>query len=202
MRLPCALPLLCAFLFSSPAVALVLEGRVVNTQTNEPVPLADVTLTCSTANPRWSNFCKDQSVKTSADGTFRFDLMLPVKYILAATGAPGLVPTKLSKIELDFTRRYSFISNIVLKLTPEGTISGKVLDEKGQPKPDVEVLAVRQIVNASTAEVVLVSKALSNDKGVYVLHFLAPGNYYVSTPIHHEDKNDAVHPYLFLRRIA
>lgn len=197
MRLPCALALLCAFLFSSPAFALSLDGRVINTETSEPVPLADVTLTCSTENPRWRNVCKDQSVKTSADGAFRFEFFLPIKYVLATTGAPGLVPTTLSKIEIDFTRRFSFMSNIVLKLTPEGTITGKVLDEKGQPKPDVEILAVRQIVAAATAEVVLVSKALSNEKGVYVLHSLAPGNYYVSTPIPHEDKNDAVNPYLF-----
>ena len=197
MRLQSALALLCVLLFAPPAFAVFLDGRVINIETGEPVPAADVTATCLTENPRLRGYCKDQSLKTTAEGTFRFDLRLNVKYILATTGAPGLVPTKLSKIEIDFTRRYSPMGSIVLKLTPEATITGKVLDEKGEPKADVEVLAVRQIVAAATAEVVPVSKALSNEKGVYVLHSLAPGNYYVSTPIQHEDKNDTVHPYLF-----
>ena len=53
MRLLCALALFCAFLFSEAAVALSLDGRVVNAQTSEPVPLANVTLACFTENPRW-----------------------------------------------------------------------------------------------------------------------------------------------------
>jgi hypothetical protein len=195
-RRPPSLVFIC-LLAPTPLAALSFEGRVVNIESNEPVPFADVTLTCLTEGTRSRIPCKEVSAKTSADGTFRFDSILPVKYRLATTGAAGLVPTRWSKTEIDVSRRYSSVSGVVLKLAPESNIIGKVLDEAGQPKPAVEVAAFRQIVSAAATQIALVSKTITNDKGVYLLRSLVPGNYYVATPIPHEDKNDAVNPYLF-----
>ncbi len=178
--------------------AMDVDGRVVNSVSNEPVPAAPVTLTCESDSNGKRKTCKDLDGRTSEEGVFHFALIFPGRYLLKATGAPGLVATKLSEMEFVFDyRHYHAISPSVLKLTPESTITGKITDETGQPKADVAVEALRVMSNGSLSQVRSVSKAVSNEQGVYVLRSLFPGNYYVATALPFRDKNDPSHPYLF-----
>ena len=186
----------CFYLCASHCLAAItIEGRVVNALTNESVPGAQLKLTCLVEG-RMQQLCKEVSETTLADGTFHFDVRYPFKYLLKATGAAGLVAIKSSQIEADFTRHYSSLSDVLLKLSPEASLTGKVLDENGQPNPDVVVEALRQSISGATIQIAMVSKAVSNQKGVYVLRSLVAGNYYVSTAIAHVDKNDPTHPFL------
>ncbi len=185
----------CAYLLTTNAFAISIEGRVVNSETNEPIAQADVKLTCQ-EEQRWGRYCKELSGKTAFDGNFHLDRVLPFLYRLSTTGAPGMVVTRWSQLDVDLTTHTSK-SEAVLKLAPEGGITGKVLDEAGQPKAAVVVEAYRQFVTGARTQVTFVSKAITNDNGVYVLRSLLAGNYYVATPLPHEDKNDSTHPYLF-----
>ncbi len=195
---PLVVSLFGSYLFASQSLAISIEGRVVNSVTNEPVAEAELKLVCWFDDGRKRTPCKSNiSEKTLADGTFRFDSLHPLRYRLTATGSRGLVATAASQIEADFSRGSASLTDVVLKLTPESSITGKVLDETGQPKADVAVEAFRQSISSSGSQVTLVSKAISNEKGVYVLHSLVAGNYYVSTLLSHEDKNDPTNPYLF-----
>jgi hypothetical protein len=190
--------LLCACIFPSQTrAAFSIEGHVVSAETNEPVPQADLKLVCLATSPGMQKLCKEITGKTLADGTFRFDSLYPLQYRLTAVGAPGMVATRWSKIEVNFGRGAASLTDVVLKLTPESTMTGRVLDETGQPKADVVVEAWRQSGSGVNSQLKLVSKTISNEKGVYVLHSLVAGNYYVATPLPHEDKNDTVNPYLF-----
>jgi len=181
---------LCCF---SRALALSIEGHVVNSETNQLVPQADLVLTCLTNTKR--SPCKDSSGKASGEGAFQFSFRDDGTYRLQASAA-GLVATRSSQIEVTFNSRYSAsdLKDVTLKLAPESTVTGKVLDESGQPKPGTSVEALR--ISAG-GDLKSVSKAVTNQEGVYLLRSLMAGNYYVATALQHEDKNDAVHAYLY-----
>ena len=186
-----------ALLCAAQALAASVDGRVVNSSTNESVPQAELTLTCLVDTSNSSNVsrrlpCKDASGKTQADGTFHFELPYGGRYRLKATGASGLVATRLAQVELNLDYKHS-MSDLVLKLAPEATITGKVFDEAGQPKAGVTVEALRVAASGAKAELRGGSRALSNADGVYVLRGLVSGNYYISTPLRHEDKIGRAH---------
>ena len=190
-----ALVLLCA----SSSFAESIAGRVANSTTNEAIPSTTVELTCltETAQPNVRpDTCKDTSVKTLDDGTFHFDRLPPGQYRLAATPSAGFAATKLSQVETIVDSRHA-AGEVVLKLSPESTISGKVLDELGQPKPAVAVEAFRVVTSATGSSLRNVSKSTTNQDGVFTLHSLMSGNYYIGTPLQHEDSNDPTRPYLF-----
>lgn len=63
------------------------------------------------------------------------------------------------------------IHDLVVAMTPTGVITGRVVDEYGDPVPDIYVRASR---NDSTFE------ATTNDLGEYRLYGLSPGAYVVS----------------------
>jgi hypothetical protein len=183
MRLPAKLLFLLLFASVEFASALgpYIEGRVVNSATNEPVPNADLSLTCVKLS-KYDRMCRDVTAKTGPDGTFSVDRLYRVKYLLTATGAPGLVETRQSQIEADLHVAPS-LTEVVLKLEPEAIIGGKVEDADGKPAPDIEVVAFKQVASGSTSHLSLTSRAVSNNSGEYVFHKLAPGNYYVATVI-------------------
>ncbi len=76
-------------------------------------------------------------------------------------------------------------------------MTGRVFDEAGLPKAGVPVEALRVSPSGLTAEMHSVSKATTNEAGVYLLRGLTSGNYYIATPLTREDTNDPAHPYFF-----
>ncbi len=199
-------PLGIALLCASSAFGASIDGRVINAATNEAVPAATVSLTCLTettpTNSRRIPYpCKDAETKTLESGAFHFDRLNPGRYRLAVAATTGLAATRLSQTETIVDWQHS-ASEIVLKLSPESTISGKVIDEMGQPKPDTAVEALRVFTSAAGSELRLVSKTVTNQDGSYVLRGLMSGNYYIATPLDHEDTNDPTHPYLFFASSA
>ena len=180
--------LLSAF-FAGATFALTIEGRVVNSATNEPVPGADVSLACINTEKQ-NRFCQNKTGKTSAEGTFSFDRLSPVKYLLTAVGAPGLASTRKSQIEVTLDYKSTLVDT-VLKLEPECAISGKVVDEDGRPHGGMELVLFKQIASGSAAGLAPVSKLLSDKAGTYIFQRLGPGNYYVAATI---VKRDATLP--------
>jgi hypothetical protein len=159
-----------------------ISGHVVNMVTHEPIPNADVTLTC--VEPvRRNSICKTSSTTTSDDGTFKVNLYDEGKYVLSAD-ASGMAQTRDSSAEviINFRKRlYDFSGD--LKLAPESTIAGKVVDLEKNPRPGIEVIAWRQYTTGHFTRLRMASKAVSDDAGNYVLRKLAPGNYYVATAL-------------------
>lgn len=178
----CLLLFFASSFLTSEAIAASLEGRVVNLVTNEPVPNVQLTLTC--LKTRYSRtYCPQTSGKTSSDGSFRFENVYPATYLVTASGMPGLVSIRTSQMEAAIDPKHS-ISDLVLKLAPESGIAGKVLDEDGHPKADVEVAALRQVTTGAVRVLKATAKTVSDNAGGYVLHGLVPGNYYVASGWH------------------
>jgi hypothetical protein len=65
------------------------------------------------------------------------------------------------------------LNNLIVRLTPTGTIAGRVLDESGQPIGDVPVRLVNSTHNGETT-------TRTNDRGEYRFYHLSPGQYWIA----------------------
>jgi hypothetical protein len=70
-------------------------------------------------------------------------------------------------------------TNIVMRLTPTGTITGRILDGDKRPLTNVPVRLVRYDGSATTP-LEIEASATTNDRGEYRLFFLTPGRYYLN----------------------
>lgn len=73
------------------------------------------------------------------------------------------------------------INDIAFKLTPAGTISGRVLDSTGEPLVGVTIQALRSSFDATgKRNMQPVGSARTNDLGEYRLYWINPGRYFVN----------------------
>lgn len=166
-----------------PATKGSLEGTVIRAATNEPI--SEVTVLLITA-VRETGREPTFSAKTDSSGRFIFAGLDPGDYRLGAT-ASGYVRTEYGQrgsvgrgtpLHLDANQN---LKNIVLPMTPTGTVSGRIRDEKGQPVAGVPVQLLsysydesgqRQLRPAGRDET-------TDDRGEFRLFFVTPGRYYL-----------------------
>jgi len=156
----------------------VVRGRVVALDTGLPLPRARVTLYVPTGKPR--------SVTTDGEGAFsfsqlpagRYDLRASkARYVDSALGArrprgPGK-PLQLADGQT--------IEGLAIALPPAGVITGRVVDDAGDPVIDVNVSAMRFHTIEGERRLVEIGRPRStDDTGAFRLYGLAPGTYYVS----------------------
>jgi len=72
------------------------------------------------------------------------------------------------------------ITDLEFKLSPHGVIAGKVLDDKGDPVANVDVVAFRQIGYGSRRSMVRAEASAANDLGEFRIAGLTPGSYIVA----------------------
>ena len=152
----------------------VLTGTVV-TDSPSPQPVRHATVRL--AGPAGTSA---RLVGTGDEGTFEFVALPAARYSVSASKigsvttfygskrpgrGPG-VPVAL----LDGER-----ASIVLKLLPGAVITGTIADHHGRPAAGVPVLAVDTRADAAAP-----ARALTDDRGVYRIYGLAPGDYVVS----------------------
>lgn len=70
--------------------------------------------------------------------------------------------------------------DIVFYLVPFAVVSGRVVDEDGEPIPHVRLLALRANRESGRRELMPAVSASSDDRGEYRIFGLPPGRYYVS----------------------
>ena len=144
------------------AVAPSVEGTVVRVDTNQPVARASILLTKVDGGLR-------DSIVVTTDGRGRF----------AARGVPAGT-YRIFATHDDFVRAEAMpivvgpsqaVRDVTLRMTPTGAISGRALDEYGDPVARVFVRAV--LMDA-------VYEGQTNDLGEYRLFGLPPGRYVIS----------------------
>lgn len=125
------------------------------------------------------------SETTDSGGNFVFDDVAPGRYLLSAE-KPGFVTTRYGAHsntsagkQLTLTAGVE-MKDLVVKITPQGVIAGKVLDQDGDPVVSVQVQAMRYTYVRGQRQLVPNSGASTNDLGEFRLINLAPGRYYVS----------------------
>jgi len=154
-----------------------IRGIVVRTGTNEPVAGAQVTL-----NP---NGTGGRTAATDAQGKFAFTDLPAVAYALAVT-APGYVKQEYG--QRMFSERGTSIDlrtgpsakDIVMRLMPVGSLSGRVRDTADQPIAGVTILLLRRSYDNDGAKLITVTaSARTDDRGDYRIYWITPGRYLV-----------------------
>lgn len=156
-----------------------VEGSVINAVTGEPIRKAYVVLRSATRHAGYTE-------TTDSAGHFSFNNVEPGLY-LAITEHPGFTSEVAGRHRSIFdppsvqVAEEQSIKDIVLKLFPLGAISGRVLDDDGDPIPHVEVHVLQYSYHDSGArQLISAQSATTNDLGEYRIFDLAPGRNYVS----------------------
>lgn len=152
-----------------------VEGVVTNSVSGAPIKKALVTLR--------SLLSRNSGYQALSDlaGRFRFDNVTPGDYGIWAE-AQGYVrnagrffaPSQAVSVEEEKT-----IKDFSIRLEPLGVISGRVLDENGDPVPGAAVDGLRYSYSREGARLAHRAMATSNDRGEYRLFDLEPGRWYL-----------------------
>jgi hypothetical protein len=180
----CALyPLL--FEYSSAAqvgTVASIDGVVRRAESMDPVEGVKVTLVDSQAAARPAQFggatsstsAAGQAVATSdPSGRFALKNLRPGGYRLRAE-KDGFVPFEIQAT----VRSGQDLKDLVLRLVPIGTITGRVRSREG-PAARMRIEAVKVSYIYGYAALSVARKAESDDRGEYRIFGLEPGRYYV-----------------------
>jgi hypothetical protein len=159
---------------TNPAEAgkFTLSGTVVNSVTGEPIRRALVQM----------NGRVEASVLTDFEGSFKFEgLAAGTTYLTARK--PGFFAEQ--ELNNDAGPPLSVevgpnAGTVSLKLVPEGTISGKVVDAEGQPVEDLPVVVYVQRIMDGTKHRVQQNRTTTDADGHFKIATLQPGTYFLA----------------------
>lgn len=172
---------------SKPEDRCVLQGRVTNAVTGESLKKATVRLmrqmTASSAN-NGPQSAQGYSTSSDADGNFKIENIEPGSYRLSGNRS-GYLDTQYgakrsgqagSIIVLSPAQQ---LTNITLALTPQAVISGKVVDQDGDPVNGAMVQLVGQMWQRGKLRHMMQNGSNTNDLGEYRIANIRPGKYYL-----------------------
>jgi protocatechuate 3,4-dioxygenase beta subunit len=117
------------------------------------------------------------STNTDEKGHFEFADLAPGTYYLRAahTGMvmKGTQPGNAQLIRLQAGQS----QNLSLIMLPGGAITGRVINEEGEPMQNVSVAAMHYVYTVAGRHLMEAKRATSDDKGEYRLFNLKPGSY-------------------------
>jgi len=160
----------------------LIEGKVLNAVTGEPVRKAQVALTAMNAPQKGKpDLAGGGSALTDAEGHFEFTVMAPGSYALAAFREGFDSPNVRGESTLPHVTLASGEEkrDIVIRLTPLGVITGRILDEDGDPIRQIQVQTMVYRYTAAGRQLVQRGSATSNDLGEYRIYDVPPGRYYL-----------------------
>ena len=166
---------------AAPGAAAVIRGRIIAADTGRPLRRAQVTLTAPEMTER-------RTANTNADGRYEFKELSGGRYTVAVS-RNGYLPLRYGQrrpleqaTPLQLLDRQT-VEHIDFALPRMATISGRILDETGEPIAGVLVLAMRSAYFEGRRRMVPVFGATANvrtdDAGQYRIPGLAPGAYFV-----------------------
>lgn len=145
-----------------------IEGNVVNAVTGEPLRRAAIAMQGARS--------QDHNSSLSADAGGHFVLSgLPAGTYTISAEKQGFSHAPPVSIEVGPSK-----SDITIKLMPFGRISGKVVDDLGDPILNANIQLFRSTVQSGRRVVQPAGTALTNDLGEFHVASLPAGRYYVS----------------------
>jgi hypothetical protein len=186
----------------TPTPTGVIEGTAVRSDSGEAINGVQVTLTsvnivpfaaiapgavaaAQTAQPAAPvQPSQPSTATTGADGKFSFKNLKAGSYRIVAT-VNGFVRTEYGQRSPNAQGRPVFLSegqtfkDAVVRMTPTGTVSGKIFDENAQPATDAPVQLLRVVYNPQGRTYQSVAQGAANDRGDYRIYGVPPGRYYL-----------------------
>jgi len=179
----------------APAQTTVILGQVVDAATGQPVPEVVVSVAVRTAAApaaRAGGAGNRVEVLTGTDGKFVVR-DVPVGNAQISTMAPGYVnggygQTRPGGAPQPYTiPQGAKVVDVKVRVWKTASITGVVVDERGEPRPGIVVRAMRRTftrgqprftMNAGT----IFTSSQSDDRGGYRIAGLTPGDYVVVSP--------------------
>lgn len=155
---------------TSSSCPCTLRGTVINSVTGVPVPGALVQ----------TSSAKQPAMLTDSEGAFHFD-GLPAGTLSVSASKPGFLPQNPFLPQSTSVAVGPDAPSAVIKLTPGGVLTGRVLDENGEPLENFNIQLVRRAPAGGDLYVFnLNSKVFStNDLGIFRVPDLPAGSYFL-----------------------
>lgn len=150
-------------------------GKAVNSVTNEPIRKANIQLQA----PEMGR--QGIAAVTDNDGNFVFENLDPGNYRMTGEKAGFVRSTFGTRSSMSMGGTIAVgagaeVKDIVIKITPAAVISGRILDEEGEPLEGVSVTPLRRMnANGAMRWSMAGMQANTNDRGEFRLSSLAPG---------------------------
>ena len=156
---------------------LRIAGTIVNAIGGNPLARARVTIVDA------KNRQKAQWMITSDDGRFDFKQVSPGKYSLQGAKR-GFIPAFYDEHEGFSTAIVTGAGldteHLVLRLDPSAMLSGKILDELGEPVRQATVSLYREDRQVGVGRIIKFRVSMTDDQGGYEFSNLDAGSYFVS----------------------
>jgi len=154
-----------------------IAGTIVNALDGSPLGRARISIF------ETSNRTNSVSLITSENGHFEFPGLKSGKFSLQGTKR-GFLTAAYDQHEQYSTAIVTGAGldteHLVLRLTPLATLSGKVLDESGDPVRHAQVFLYRENRGAGLNRISSAGSSPTDDQGSYEFPSLMPGNYFLS----------------------
>jgi hypothetical protein len=166
-----------------------VTGIVTSMQTGEPLKKATLHLTMRNTS-RNLNAAFEQtgySGTSGPDGSFKFEAVEPGEYALSGERTGYITTQYGSKNGMTGGSMLSLtpgqqLTGVKIQLVAQATITGRVLDEDGDPVGGMQVIAYgRMWMQGAKPRYFPMGQVTTDDTGSYRLANLRPGKYYVST---------------------
>jgi hypothetical protein len=174
----------------------IIIGQVVDAVTDRPIPEAVVSMNmrpgapmpgAAPATPVARGSLPQDRVMTGADGRFVFYALGPGTYMFTAN-APGYSNGSIGQTRLNGAARPiqleadGHVMDAKIRLWRTATVSGIVVDEAGEPAVRVDVRLMRRTMTAGRARFARAASVPTDDRGVFRIASIQPGDYIVGVP--------------------
>lgn len=171
---------------AQPGSLCVVSGKVVSASDGIGLKSARVSLMSETFKPGgFGPF----TATTDSEGTFEIKRVTPGRYYFVAK-RNGYVSQQYQAHSTDQGALLALdpgqqVTDVLFRLTRGAVVTGRVIDEEGEPMPGVEVSALRKPKHVEDDGVrqrhslIQVSASITNDLGEYRIFGLKPGSYYL-----------------------
>jgi Carboxypeptidase regulatory-like domain len=157
--------------FADSAARYPIRGTVVNSITGEPIRGALVQIYAD----------RQRSVLTGGDGVFQF-ADVPAGTVNLNVRKPGFFTVQAiqsPRAQATFAIAGPDQAPVVVKLVPEGVISGHISGDRGEPVEGFPVQLVGERVENGRRTRAMLQGARTNDEGEFRIAELQPGKYFV-----------------------
>ncbi|MBM3760620.1 MAG: carboxypeptidase regulatory-like domain-containing protein [Acidobacteria bacterium] len=169
-----------------------ITGKVLNAVTSEPVRKATVTLQPAGTQQGpgggggifpFGGMRSGMSAATDNAGNFVFENVAPGSYRVSGDKT-GFIKNNFSGRAGSNGNRVDVAAgsekaDVVVRLVPQGIVSGRILDEDGEPMEGVGVSLIRPQMVMAQRRFMGQGGNQTNDKGEFRINNVAPGKYYV-----------------------